>query len=65
MYTLLGNSFNDKHEQVDTKSNQWFGATVASAGVDGPLVVSRLACGPLFPSHAIRSVNGESQLLSS
>ncbi|XP_019559694.3 integrin alpha-PS2 isoform X1 [Aedes albopictus] len=45
-----GNSFNDKHEQVDTKSNQWFGATVASAGVDGPLV----ACAPRYVFHQLQ-----------
>lgn len=27
-------------EQTDTKSNQWFGATVTSAGINGPIVVS-------------------------
>jgi hypothetical protein len=35
-----GNQYNERKEQVDTKSYQWFGATVASAGIDGPLVVS-------------------------
>ncbi|XP_065075351.1 integrin alpha-PS2 isoform X2 [Ochlerotatus camptorhynchus] len=45
-----GNSFNDKNEQVDTKSNQWFGATVASAGVDGPLV----ACAPRYVFHQLQ-----------
>lgn len=35
-----GNNHNERHEQIDTKSEQWFGATVASAGIDGPLVVS-------------------------
>lgn len=35
-----GNNFNERNEQIDTKSGQWFGATVASAGIDGPLVVS-------------------------
>lgn len=36
-----GNQYNDKGEQIDTKSGQWFGATVSSAGIDGPLVVSK------------------------
>lgn len=39
---ILGNTYVN-NEQVDTKSNQWFGATVASAGIDGPLVVSLYA----------------------
>ncbi|CRL01772.1 CLUMA_CG014988, isoform A [Clunio marinus] len=34
-----GNNFNEKREQIDTKSNQWFGMTVTSAGIDGPLVL--------------------------
>lgn len=38
--SLSGDHLNDRHEKIDTKSNQWFGATVASAGVNGPLVVS-------------------------
>lgn len=37
---IAGNNFNERNEQIDTKSNQWFGATVSSAGIDGPLVVS-------------------------
>lgn len=36
----IGNQQNDRGEQIDTKSDQWFGATVTSAGVDGPVVVS-------------------------
>lgn len=42
-YDLLsrpGNHYNERDEQVDTKSNQWFGAHVSSAGINGPLVVS-------------------------
>jgi hypothetical protein len=38
--SIPGNNYNERNEQIDTKSNQWFGATVTSAGVDGPLVVS-------------------------
>lgn len=38
--TILGNQINDRGEQIDTKSDQWFGATVSSAGIDGPVVVS-------------------------
>ncbi|XP_053696719.1 integrin alpha-PS2 [Sabethes cyaneus] len=49
-FDAKGNSFNDKNEQVDTKSNQWFGATVASAGVDGPLV----ACAPRYVFHQLQ-----------
>lgn len=37
-----GNQYNDRDEQIDTKSDQWFGATVSSAGIDGPVVVSNL-----------------------
>lgn len=37
---VLGNQQNDRGEQIDTKSDQWFGATVTSAGIDGPVVVS-------------------------
>lgn len=39
-FFTAGNNFNERNEQIDTKSNQWFGATVSSAGIDGPLVVS-------------------------
>jgi hypothetical protein len=39
---FIGNTKNDRGEQIDTKSDQWFGATVSSAGIDGPLVVSTL-----------------------
>ncbi|CAO1396274.1 unnamed protein product [Diamesa tonsa] len=42
-----GNNFNERNEQIDTKSGQWFGATVASAGIDGPLV----ACAPRYVYH--------------
>ncbi|KAL9696209.1 hypothetical protein quinque_015494 [Culex quinquefasciatus] len=49
-FDAKGNTFNDKNEQVDTKSNQWFGATVASAGVDGPLV----ACAPRYVFHQLQ-----------
>lgn len=38
---FLGNNVNEKNEQIDTKSHQWFGMTVSSAGIDGPLVVSQ------------------------
>lgn len=38
----LGNQHNDRGERIDTKSNQWFGATVSSAGEDGPVVVSNV-----------------------
>jgi hypothetical protein len=31
---------NDRGETIDNKTMQWFGATVTSAGIDGPLVVS-------------------------
>ncbi|XP_049283064.1 integrin alpha-PS2 isoform X3 [Anopheles funestus] len=44
-----GNNYNDQNEQIDTKSNQWFGATVASAGIDGPLV----ACAPRYVFHQL------------
>lgn len=40
---FAGSLYNDAGAQLDTKSNQWFGATVASAGIDGPIVVSKLA----------------------
>lgn len=39
---IAGSWHNDAGMQLDTKSNQWFGATVASAGIDGPIVVSKL-----------------------
>ncbi|XP_063706584.1 integrin alpha-PS2 [Culicoides brevitarsis] len=35
------------HVQESTKSNQWFGATVASAGMNGPLI----ACAPRYVFH--------------
>lgn len=41
-FPRTGNMHNDANMQLDTKSNQWFGATVASAGIDGPVVVSYL-----------------------
>lgn len=28
--------------KIENKTGQWLGATVGSAGVDGPIVVSRL-----------------------
>jgi hypothetical protein len=67
--SIPGNNFNERNEQIDTKSNQWFGATVSSAGVDGPLVVSvvsnkiinfivSLRCGDeLFNFHNSFNVN--------
>lgn len=35
------------HDHESTKSNQWFGATVASAGLNGPLI----ACAPRYVFH--------------
>ncbi|XP_035905010.1 integrin alpha-PS2 isoform X1 [Anopheles stephensi] len=49
-FDTQGNNFNDQNEQIDTKSNQWFGATVASAGIDGPLV----ACAPRYVFHQLQ-----------
>lgn len=37
---FAGNTLNDRNEQIDNKTNQWFGATVQSAGINGTLVVS-------------------------
>lgn len=42
-----GNNFNERNEQIDTKSYQWFGATVSSTGINGPLV----ACAPRYVYH--------------
>ncbi|KAL7028917.1 hypothetical protein ACKWTF_006042 [Chironomus riparius] len=42
-----GNNYNERNEQIDTKSNQWFGATVSSTGINGPLV----ACAPRYVYH--------------
>ncbi|KAG5683654.1 hypothetical protein PVAND_012923 [Polypedilum vanderplanki] len=47
---ISGNNYNNQNEQIDTKSNQWFGATVTSAGIDGPLV----ACAPRYVYHQDR-----------
>lgn len=46
-YTGKGNNRNERNEQVDTKSNQWFGATVSSSGINGSLV----ACAPRYVYH--------------
>ncbi|XP_037039254.1 integrin alpha-PS2 isoform X2 [Bradysia coprophila] len=43
------NQYNDKGEQIDTKSGQWFGATVSSAGIGGPIV----ACAPRYVFHTM------------
>lgn len=48
---VSGNNYNENREQIDTKSEQWFGATVASAGIDGPLVVSDLKIECFQPSE--------------
>ncbi|XP_050099365.1 integrin alpha-PS2 isoform X2 [Anopheles aquasalis] len=50
-----GNRVNDQNEQIDTKSNQWFGATVVSAGIDGPLV----ACAPRYVFHQLQPRKAE------
>ncbi|XP_049529483.1 integrin alpha-PS2 isoform X2 [Anopheles darlingi] len=50
-----GNRMNDQNEQIDTKSNQWFGATVVSAGIDGPLV----ACAPRYVFHQLQPRKAE------
>uniref|UniRef100_A0A2M3ZLV5 Putative vitronectin receptor alpha subunit n=1 Tax=Anopheles braziliensis TaxID=58242 RepID=A0A2M3ZLV5_9DIPT len=50
-----GNRRNDQDEQIDTKSNQWFGATVVSAGIDGPLV----ACAPRYVFHQLQPRKAE------
>ncbi|XP_070507183.1 integrin alpha-PS2 isoform X2 [Chironomus tepperi] len=42
-----GNNYNERNEQIDTKSNQWFGASVSSTGINGPLV----ACAPRYVYH--------------
>lgn len=42
-----GHTKNFQGDQIDTKSNQWFGATVVSGGVDGPV----LACAPRYVYH--------------
>ncbi|XP_031627773.1 integrin alpha-PS2 isoform X2 [Contarinia nasturtii] len=49
-FDSAGNQENEKGEQIDTKDNQWFGATVASAGIDGPLV----ACAPRYVFHTMQ-----------
>ena len=38
-FDTTGNN-NDTSGPIDEKSNQWFGATVTSAGEDGVVVVS-------------------------
>ncbi|GAB0088981.1 Integrin alpha, N-terminal [Sergentomyia squamirostris] len=40
---------NDQNDRVDTKSFQWFGATVSSSGPDGPVV----ACAPRYVFHTM------------
>uniref|UniRef100_A0A182UGV3 DUF4789 domain-containing protein n=1 Tax=Anopheles melas TaxID=34690 RepID=A0A182UGV3_9DIPT len=54
-FDTKGNTYNDQNEQIDTKSNQWFGATVASAGIDGPLV----ACAPRYVFHQLQPRKAE------
>ncbi|XP_055684232.1 integrin alpha-PS2 isoform X1 [Lutzomyia longipalpis] len=40
---------NEQNDRVDTKSFQWFGATVSSSGPDGPVV----ACAPRYVFHTM------------
>ena len=56
MYPLsvAGNN-NNSEAQIDSKSEQWFGATVRSSGEDGVILVSNLFVLMLFASVAAGS----------
>ncbi|XP_055384808.1 integrin alpha-PS2 isoform X2 [Condylostylus longicornis] len=45
-----GNQYNDRNEKVDTKSDQWLGATISSGGENGPVV----ACAPRYVFHTMQ-----------
>lgn len=40
LFRFSGNKNTSRGEQMDQKSDQWFGATLSSVGVNGPVVVS-------------------------
>lgn len=46
-FDMSGDQYNERNEKIGSKANQWFGATVTSAGVDGPL----MACAPRYLFH--------------
>lgn len=54
-YSFLGNNRNEENQQVDTKSNQWFGATVHSSGPDGSVI----ACAPRYVYHTTNPLKVE------
>nr|AON96596.1 integrin alpha-PS2 [Bicyclus anynana] len=47
------NNLDSGHNQIDQKSNQWFGATLTSTGVNGPIV----ACAPRYVSFVTAKAN--------
>ncbi|XP_053626129.1 integrin alpha-V isoform X2 [Plodia interpunctella] len=47
------NNRDQRHQQIDQKSNQWFGATLSSSGSNGPIV----ACAPRFVSYVTAKLN--------
>lgn len=42
----------ENQRQIDNKTGQWLGATVSSAGVDGPVVVSTAKLAPVLLADA-------------
>ncbi|XP_048479520.1 integrin alpha-PS2 isoform X1 [Plutella xylostella] len=48
-----GNNVDKSNRQIDQKSNQWFGATLTSTGVNGPIV----ACAPRYVSYVSAKQN--------
>ncbi|KAL0842461.1 hypothetical protein ABMA28_014558 [Loxostege sticticalis] len=47
------NNVDTHNHQIDQKSNQWFGATLASTGRNGPIV----ACAPRYVSYVSHKLN--------
>lgn len=54
-FDLNGASTNSRGYPVDNKSNQWFGASVYSAGEDGPVV----ACAPMYVYFSVDNTRRE------
>ncbi|XP_055909602.1 integrin alpha-PS2 isoform X2 [Eupeodes corollae] len=44
------NQINDRHEQIDNKSNQWLGATIAASSEENGIIV---ACAPRYVFHTM------------
>ncbi|XP_066900872.1 integrin alpha-PS2 isoform X2 [Halyomorpha halys] len=54
-FDLNGPATNSRGHPVDSKSNQWFGASVYSAGENGPVV----ACAPMYIYYSVDNTRRE------